>query len=112
MSRKDELRALAERVIRLDGPCRETDALIWRATVPDARHWPDSAAMAFTASLDAAMRLRLPGYRMNFHTGCGPEEVATAMSPQGEWKGQGIAKTLPCAITAAWLLACAAQVQS
>ena len=52
-----DLNELAARVEALSGPCREIDAMIWRATVRDAIHWGDDAAMRFTASLDAAMSL-------------------------------------------------------
>lgn len=111
-----ELIALAERVEALTGPCRETDAEIAQAVgrgptgfaQGGGKHWVTWPA--FTRSLDAAMSLRLDGYRMSIAIGCGPEEVATAMSPQGEWKAQGKANTTANAITAAWLRARAAQV--
>jgi hypothetical protein len=75
----DELRALAARVMALDGPCRETDCAVWETIDPanalsHRAHFNDGGngakfqctsweayrlliAPAFTASLDAAMSL-------------------------------------------------------
>ena len=67
----DRIASLADRVEALTRPCRKTDALIWRAFVPDAKYWGDSAAMAFTASLDVAMTLVPQGY--DWSIGLGPD---------------------------------------
>jgi len=53
---------LIERLEAATGPDRELDAAIWRATVPEAKHWPDNAAMPFTASIDAALTLVPEGW--------------------------------------------------
>jgi hypothetical protein len=100
MTKADELLALAERVMALTGPCRETDAhiavairyfpkgvgFVWqaelRANSPETGRvecctnigtgGPHYAAPAFTASLDAAMTLAPDGYDWAvFHTNGG-----------------------------------------
>ena len=114
MTTREELRALAERVMALTGSDREVDALVWRATVPDAQHWPDSAAMLFTASLDAAMTLvpegllwTMDSWADGWSAGIWRPQRGWMLTPDKERKS----RTPALALTAAALLARAEQVQ-
>jgi hypothetical protein len=128
MTTKAQLTQLAERVIALSGPDREVDGLIFKALNPD-RDWfkfsdcwcarcPDDAAAFdtpehFTASLDAAMSLVPEGWEFMMEGDATPLHypVETEWSYRVEL-GQhikGEAATLALAITAAALLARAAE---
>jgi hypothetical protein len=135
MATADELRALAERVMRFEGPCRETDAEIlaaigeyvlekrakdrkaWWYRVSDgvrsfdASHggfgWPPTHPR-FTASLDAAMTLVPEGWTGLIPVSGGDDAWLWREGTIGA-KGPRIRAATPAlALTAAALLACAA----
>ncbi len=121
MSRKYELRALAERVEALTGPDRNGDGCIWFAAVEKPRagekldrdminRWP-----AYTASLDAAMSL-VP--EKSLWSACdmedGPFAQVIRPMPDGGYGGgltSAHAATPALALTAAALRALAATEQ-
>jgi len=124
MTTKAQLTQLAERVMGLSGPDREVDAAIWlwRAapewdnplSPEEQMQWAREAAKpAFTASLDAAMSLAPEGWEFMMEGDATPLHypVETEWSYRVEL-GQhikGEAATLALAITAAALLARAAE---
>jgi len=57
-----DLNDLADRVEKLEGPCRETDLAIVEAVKAGMRHPWFIAPPSFTASLDAAMKLVPKGW--------------------------------------------------
>jgi hypothetical protein len=127
------LEALAERVMALTGPCRETDTMIalkvgWKfangawhdpSTVADSRlrkvgliHYPSSPEPAFTASIDAAKTLVPEGYWWTVGHVMGPQPCnqnmfwATCHPRDAKWPyTRPIAATPAQALTAAALRA-------
>jgi hypothetical protein len=109
------LRDLAEEVEGLDGPNRETEKRIWRALNPHAYGFSANQAEAYTGSVDAAMTMKPPRWRLaNFQEE--PPEI-------GGWRATGhraspgvaiegaAAKTASLTVTALWLRALAADLE-
>ena len=123
MTPTDELRALAERVMALTGPCREVDALAGKAcgvspkikNVYRANRYPKQLLRvvevypAFTASIDAAMTLVAEGCAWDVDASA-PElgidwRIYPAAAHGRQWQVKATAATPALALTAAALLA-------
>ena len=105
---RETLLALADRVEKLSGPCRETDAAIWNAC--EAWLTSDHLCPHFTRSIDAAMTLVPEGswdhmevYRPDFQT-LGWTVHLLANGNFNEAKpSEGFGQSWPLALTAAAL---------
>jgi hypothetical protein len=121
MTTREELKALAETVQKLTGPDRSVDAAIQRALGSDnGEHWfcgadgqltKDDLAPAFTTSLDAAMSLVPEGWHMRINGVNNSWHVSLNPTWHGAppIRANGFAATPALALTAAALLALAAE---
>jgi hypothetical protein len=98
MTTREELKALAETVQKLTGPCHATDCAIEHIVCP--RWTGEGAPKPYTASLDAAMSLADGGRVV--------EILLNAVNANGH--EHGWVEALPRYVTAAALLARAEQM--
>jgi hypothetical protein len=100
-----QIMALADRAEALSGPCRETDALIEQALAePDARYGSFHQPPAYTASIDAAMTLAGPVWRLTPFAESSLWRAESGSRDKGEAK-VAFAATPALALTAASLRA-------
>ena len=109
------LRDLAEKVEGLDGPSCETEKRIWRALNPHAYGFSANQAEAYTGSVDAAMTMKPPRWRLASLQEEPPEiggwrATGHRASPGVAIEGAA-AKTASLTVTALWLRALAADLE-